>query len=137
MQTVAYSHFRYKDFQYESLDSDGNKIIADYSGKAVAGVAPWVINAGIDFNTHPGFYGNVNYSYRDSMPFTSDGENRTSAYNLLNAKLGYRTGFGHLDLDVFAGADNITGTQYYYMVFVNQLPDAYLPAPYNPIFTAE
>ncbi|MBC7689291.1 MAG: hypothetical protein H7211_14065, partial [Aquabacterium sp.] len=37
----------------------------------------------------------------------------------------------HFDIDVFAGVTNITGTQYAYMVFVNQLPDAYLPAPYK------
>ena len=40
----------------------------------------------------------------------------------------------HFDLDIYFGADNITGTQYYYMVFLNQLPDAYLPAPDNTIF---
>ena len=131
---ITYSHFRYKNYQYESLDGDGNKVNADYTGKAVAGVAPWMVNTGVDVTTNVGFYGNVNYSYRDAMPFTSDGQNRTSAYNLLNAKLGYKTGFGHFDLDVFAGADNITGTQYYYMVFVNQLPDAYLPAPYDANF---
>ncbi len=83
------------------------------------------------FTTNPGVYGNVNYAFRDAMPFTSDGANRTHAYHLLNAKLGYHTRMDHFDLDVFAGADNLTGTQYYYMVFVNQLPDAYLPAPYE------
>jgi iron complex outermembrane recepter protein len=35
----------------------------------------------------------------------------------------------HFDADLYFGINNITGTQYYYMVFVNQLPDAYLPAP--------
>lgn len=54
----------------------------------------------------------------------------TDPYSLLNAKLGYKTLFGkHFDFEVFAGANNITSTQYYYMVFVNQLADAYLPVP--------
>ncbi len=128
---ASYSHFRYEDYQYESLDSEGNSVTVDYSGNAVAGVSPWVVNAGIDFTTNPGLYGNVNYSFRDAMPFTSDGVNRTDTYQLLNAKLGYRTRFNQFDLDIFAGADNLTGTQYYYMVFLNQLPDAYLPAPYE------
>ncbi len=131
---VAYSDFEYKDYQYETLNDAGETVVADYSGNAVAGVAPWVINAGIDLNTNMGLYGNLNYSYRDSMPFTSDGVNNTNAYNLLNAKLGYRTSFDNFDLDLYVGADNITGTQYYYMVFVNQLPDAYLPAPYETNF---
>ena len=125
----TYSDHDYKDFQYESLASDGNKIIADYSGNAVAGVSPWIVNAGLDFATHVGLYGSAGYSYKDAMPFTSDGENVTDAYNLLHAKLGYNKNFGRFDLDLFAGAENLTGTRYYYMVFLNQLPDAYLPAP--------
>lgn len=133
---VTYSDFEYKDYPYETLGDNGEKVITDYSGNAVAGVAPWMGNAGVDFSTHLGLYGNLNYSYRDSLPFTSDGVNKTEAYNLLNAKVGYKTSFYDFDLDVFAGADNITGTQYYYMVFVNQLPDAYLPAPYETNFYA-
>ncbi|MGB7786019.1 MAG: TonB-dependent receptor [Salinimicrobium sp.] len=125
----TYSDHVYEDFQYETLDSEGNKVVSDYSGNAVAGVAPWVVNAGIDFATNTGFYGNFGYSYRDAMPFTSDGENITDPYNLLHAKLGYTKNLGRFDLDLFAGAENLTGTRYYYMVFLNQLPDAYLPAP--------
>jgi iron complex outermembrane receptor protein len=63
------------------------------------------------------------------MPFTSDGLNKTSAYGLLNAKLGIQRSIKHFNFDVFAGAINMTNTQYAYMVFLNQLPDAYMPAP--------
>ena len=64
------------------------------------------------------------------MPFTSDGLNKTASYGLLNSKLGFhRLISNRLDLDAYFGANNITGTQYAYMVFLNQLPDAYLPAP--------
>ena len=34
-------------------------------------------------------------------------------------------------MEVEVGVNNITSVQYYQMVFVNQLPDAYLPAPNN------
>jgi iron complex outermembrane receptor protein len=58
--------------------------------------------------------------------------NMAAAYSLLNAKLGIRRSLSSkFDLDAFVGANNITGTQYPYMVFINQLPDAYLPAPYK------
>jgi iron complex outermembrane receptor protein len=54
------------------------------------------------------------------------------SYNLLNGKLGInRSLSAHIDLDAYFGVTNITGVQYYYMVFINQLPDAYLPAPKN------
>ncbi|MDT0678008.1 TonB-dependent receptor [Autumnicola musiva] len=127
----TYSDFEYEDYAYESLNSEGEAVQVDYSGNAVAGVAPWVVNAGVDLQSNAGFYGNINYSYRDTVPFTSDGANVTDPYNLLNAKLGYRQNFGHFEADVYVGARNITGSQYYYMVFLNQLPDAYLPAPYE------
>lgn len=126
---ATYSDFKYEDFRYQTLNGDGEAVTADYSGNDVAGVAPWVANAGIDFDTNPGLYGTVNFEFRDSVPFTSDEVNYADAYQLLNAKLGFRKAFGHLSLDVYAGVNNITGKQYYYMLFLNQLDDAYLPAP--------
>lgn len=131
---LAYSDFKYEDFSYAAVGRDGTLTESNYDGKAVAGVAPWVVNAGIDFNTNLGLYGTVNYSYHDPVPFTSDGLNVADSYSLLNAKLGYRMSFGHFDLDAYAGADNITGEKYYIMLFLNQLDDAYIPAPLNTVF---
>jgi iron complex outermembrane receptor protein len=129
----TYSDFKYDHYQFEKVGKDvynhDSTVVEDYSGKAVAGVAPIVFNAGVDIDTKIGLYGNVYYNYRSSMPFTSDGLNETDAYSLLNAKLGFRKSIKHFDLDIYTGANNITGTQYYNMVFVNQLPDAYIPAP--------
>ncbi len=129
---LAYSDFKYEDFIFQTI-SDGNVVNNDYSGNDVAGVAPLVLNAGIDFNTNIGVYGTVNYAYRDKVPFTSDGVNVADSYGLLNAKLGYRSSFGHFDIDAYAGADNITGEKYYIMLFLNQLDDAYIPAPLDTV----
>ena len=131
----CYSDFKYEDFQYSSvkktvLTKVDSLALADYSGNAVAGVPPITFSAGVDITTRPGLYLNLNYAYRDVTPFTSDGMNKADAFSLLNAKLGYHRAFlKHFDVDAFVGADNITGSQYYYMMFLNQLPDAYLPAP--------
>ena len=131
---LAYSDFKYEDFVYQSITKEGALATSDYSGNSVAGVAPWVVNAGVDFNTNLGVYGTVNYAYHDKVPFTSDGVNVANSYSLLNAKLGYRMSFGHFDLDAYAGADNITGEKYYLMLFLNQLDDAYIPAPLDTVF---
>jgi iron complex outermembrane receptor protein len=130
---VAYSHFRYEDYSIERLKSPATSdTIINYSGNPVAGVAPWVANVGVDINAAAGIYANLFYSYKDAMPFTSDNLNRTKSYGVLNAKLGmHRSLSSRFDLDAFVGVNNITGTQYPYMVFINQLPDAYLPAPYD------
>lgn len=125
---LTYSDFTYEDFLYQRINKD-QVIIDDYSGNAVAGVAPWVVNLGVDADTEIGLYGNVNFNYRSAMYYTSDELNETDPFSLLNAKVGFRRTIGHVALDLFAGANNITGAQYYYMVFINQLPDAYIPGP--------
>jgi iron complex outermembrane receptor protein len=123
---LAYSDFKYDDFGIQKSAT----VTEDYSGKAVAGVAKFTANVGVDVFTKVGLYGNMYYSYKDGLPISSDGLNKASSFNLLNAKIGLKRSIGtHFDFDVFFGVNNITGTQYYYMVFVNQLPDAYLPAP--------
>lgn len=102
----------------------------DYSNKAVAGVAKVIANIGIDFITGPGLYGNVSLFYKDRMPITSDGLLIADAYSLLNAKLGFQRSLSaHFDLDLYAGINNITNTKYPIMVFVNQIPDAYVAGP--------
>lgn len=130
---VTVSDFKYENFQYEKVGKDSNNqditIVEDYSGKAVAGVAPLVYNLGVDAETKIGLYANVTYNYRSEMYFTSDGTNETAPYALLNAKLGFRKKIKLFEVEVYGGANNITSEQYYYMVFINQLPDAYIPAP--------
>ncbi|HZV67938.1 MAG TPA: TonB-dependent receptor [Saprospiraceae bacterium] len=129
----CFSDFTYKDYTFQTLSADKLSVVTvDYSGNDVAGVPPITANAGIDIMTKIGIYGNVGYSYRGIIPYTSDNVNKTEAFSLVNAKLGFQHSFGqHFDVDLFAGANNITGTQYYFMVFLNQLPDAYLAAPFD------
>jgi len=129
----AYADFTYRNFTFQKFKSGSNNTAVDtvdYSGKDVTGVSPITLNLGIDLMTNYGVYGNVYYTYKDAMPITSDGKEMTKSYDLLNAKLGLKKTLSrHFDTDMYFGVNNITGHQYYYMVFVNQLPDAYLPAP--------
>lgn len=127
---MTYSNFKYEDFKFQQLSTDKKSVVeTDYSNKKVAGVPPMVINSGIDFVTKLGLYANVTYSYREGFYFTSDNLNKASGYNLLNGKFGFqKTFFNHLSVDAYFGAINMTGIKYYQMVFINQLPDAYLPA---------
>ncbi len=127
----CYSDFTYDDYSFQTLSADKMSVVeVDYSGNDVAGVPPITANVGVDISTKPGLYANASYSFRDAMPFTSDGANVTKAYSLVNVKIGIHRRIGeHFDVDLYGGAVNITGTQYFNMVFLNQLPDAYLPAP--------
>ncbi len=138
---LAYSDFKYGDnYKYQSIGKTtvtpvkDSIITVNYSGKAVAGVARVVFNWGFDIMTKPGVYLNFIHNIRDDMPITSDGLYRTKNYSLLNMKIGLQRSLSkHVDLDAFFGVNNIAGTQYPIMVFVNQLPDAYIPAPPNAV----
>ena len=68
--------------------------------------------------------------YKDGFPISSDGLNNTTSYSLLNAKIGFQRSLSkHFDIDAYFGVNNITNTQYPLMVFINQLPDAYMAGP--------
>lgn len=126
----TYSNFKYVDYTFHTKSSAGVDSAINYNGKAVAGVGPFNFNAGMDIYLNHGFYGNVIFQYKDAFPITSDGLNKTSAYNLLNAKIGWAQNISrHIDVNLYFGIDNITNTQYPIFVFINQLPDAYLPGP--------
>lgn len=121
-----FGNLTYSDFKYEDYIFLGK----NYNGNQVAGVPKFIGNLGVDLGLAYGLYANAVYNYKDPVFITLDQANRTSSYNLVNAKLGIRRSLSpHFDVDAYVGANNLAGVQYYNMVFVNQLPDAYLPAP--------
>ncbi|MEO5783752.1 MAG: hypothetical protein ABIQ07_10795, partial [Ginsengibacter sp.] len=62
---------------------------------------------------------------------------KTPSYSLINAKIGLQRSLSaHFDIDVFAAVNNIAGTQYPIKIFVNQLPDAFVPGPRNANYFA-
>jgi iron complex outermembrane recepter protein len=123
---ITYSNFKYVTFTY---DSSVTKQVS-FKDNEVAGVPKVMANLGIDVNTKVGVYANVTYNYKDKFAVTALNDIYTDSYNLLNAKIGYKGSLSkHFDLDIYAGGQNLTGTKYFLMVFVNQLPDAYIPAP--------
>ncbi len=141
---MTYSDFKYGNFKFQQLSADRkSNVDTDYTGKQVAGVPTWIYNAGIDAATNVGFYGNVNLNYRGAAYFVSNNEilardhstsntnddAQTKPYSLLNAKVGFQKKLGAFNVDAYFGVNNISSSQYYLMVFSNQLPDAFLPGP--------
>ncbi|HET7896812.1 MAG TPA: TonB-dependent receptor, partial [Flavisolibacter sp.] len=123
-----FGNMTYNDFHYEDYVFLGT----NYHGNQVAGVPKLMANAGLDLGMGAGLYANLTYTYKDPVYITlaQKEAERTTSYNLLNAKMGIRQNLSqHVNLDAYVGADNLAGVQYYNMIFVNQLPDAYLPAP--------
>ncbi|MEO7312155.1 MAG: TonB-dependent receptor [Chitinophagaceae bacterium] len=139
-QTVRpFANMTYSDFKYGNNFTIQKTVLAsgveDYSGKAVAGVAKFMGNVGIDINMDYGLYANVSYNYKDRMPITSLNDFYATSYNLINAKIGIQRSLGkHFDMDAYFGGTNLASTKYYYMVFINQLPDAYIAAARTAVF---
>jgi iron complex outermembrane recepter protein len=142
---LTYSNFKYKNYSFQTVGKSINTpqkdsaLVFDYSNNAVAGVPKIIGNIGIDVLSNSGIYFNLNYYYKDKMTITGDGVVKINgvntffeapSYSLLNAKIGYQKSLSkHFDIDVNFGAQNITNTLYPIMVFVNQIPDAFLKAP--------
>ena len=138
----TYSDFKYGDnFIYKTggTTSGGGIDTVNYSGLDVFGVPRVMSSLGIDAATNIGIYASLSHLYKDPTNYalerlTQNPESyalrKYTSYSLLNLKLGYRKSVtSHIDLDVFFGVNNITGTRYPIMIFVNQLPDAFIPGP--------
>lgn len=132
--TYAWSDFRYRDFK---SDNNDNAQTVSYSGNKVAGVAPSVLNLGLDLETQPGFYAYVTYRYVGRVPYTFDNLNYARAFSLLSAKVGYKQTLARrLTLDVAGGGDNLlSNTVYSFLFYSGNLAGTtdphFLPLPYN------
>ncbi|TMI66327.1 MAG: TonB-dependent receptor [Bacteroidetes bacterium] len=138
----TYSDFKYADnFVYKTgtTTAAGGIDTVNYSGLDVFGVPKIMAACGVDVSTKYGIYASVSYLYKDPQNIalerlTNNPETyalrKATSYSLLNTKVGIKRNLSSkFDLDVFFGVNNITNQQYPIMIFVNQLPDAYIPAP--------
>ena len=128
---VTANDFVYRDFYYEGVPRGASQAVTEvYDGQTVAGVSPLSYNVGIDIQGTAGWYTKLSLRHQGAMNITSDGANETEAFDVLNLKAGYKVALpAGFNLHVFVGLNNKLSSRYYYMVFVNQLADAYLPAP--------
>lgn len=136
---VAYT---YSSFTYRGFRSDANDGAAtvDYSGRKVVGVAPHVLNAGVDLALRWGGYMNATYHHTDGMPISYDNAHFAPGFELLDAKVGVvRDVARRFTVDAFVGGSNLTGSSYYTQVFLNHKfdtpnPHMYLPGPYTATY---
>ena len=130
---VTFTHTDNENIDFKS-DNNNNANTKDYSGLKVPGVSPNVLNAGLDIFTMPGLYLNLTYSYTDQIPVKFDNSHFAPSYSLLNSRLGIKRGIGRvLNLEVYAGADNITGSTYSTELFLNPNDTHYFLAGPNKI----
>jgi iron complex outermembrane receptor protein len=116
-----WASYTYTNAKYLTFRSDNNNDAAtvDFSGNAVARVPRTMWSGGLDASTRVGFYLTSTYQFVGRAPVTFDNSTWVRSYNLLGAKIGYRTTIQHrYQLDLAAGGDNLTNSTYYTFLFV-------------------
>ncbi len=129
--SYTYSDFFYKDYR---SDNNSDTKTVNYTGLKESGIAPNMLNAGVDVEVRPGLYLNATLMYVDKMPITFANNHFAQAYTLVNSKLGYRSALGsHFNLDVYVGSDNMLSSTYSSLAFLNlPNPANNRPLAYNP-----
>ncbi len=131
--TYAYSDYHFKDYIEESYNSTSQSIVqTNNSGKKVTGVAPHMLNAGIDLETKPGVYFNTVLNYISRTPVNDKNTYYQHAYTLLAGKIGYRIPVKQFLIDVFAGGNNLLNAKYSSWVNFNADASSNPPQFYNP-----
>ncbi len=106
------------NYTFEDFIDDEN----DFSGNDLTGVPSEVVNAGIDFNTKIGFYGNINLQYVGEQPITDSNSLFSEAYSLTNIKVGFQKNISErLSVNLFYGLDNIFDEVYASQILINAI----------------
>ncbi len=142
-----WASYTYNDSRFIDFKSDNNNTAAtvDFSDRAVPRVPRNMFNGGLDLSSNQRIYLNSTYQYVDKVPVTLDNSTYVKSYDLLGAKIGYKTKMDrHWSLDASLGGDNLLGSTYYSFLFVGpnyaglaQAPDGghgdgyIIPGPYK------
>ncbi|HTG56520.1 MAG TPA: TonB-dependent receptor, partial [Niabella sp.] len=131
--SYTYNDYRFTDYKTQSFDWATSSVITlDNSGKRVTGVVPHSLSAGVDMDTHWGFFGNLVYYYYDKIPLNDANTYFSDPYSLLNVKLGYRRAIGPLGCEIFAGVNNAFDAQYSSLILYNADANGIPPQFFNP-----
>ncbi|KRP29214.1 MAG: TonB-dependent receptor [Cryomorphaceae bacterium BACL22 MAG-120619-bin32] len=112
----SFMNYTLNNFIFKEFIDDSN----NFSGNDLTGVPSDIFNAGINFNSTLGFYGNINFQYVGSMPIKDSNSFFSDDYKLINLKFGYEKKLNKkLILNVFFGINNIFDEVYASQILIN------------------
>jgi iron complex outermembrane receptor protein len=96
----------------------------------VTGVPRWINVSGVDIKTRNGYYANITFNYTSSIPLNDANSVYAKPYHLLQSRVGKQTKLHKLQLNVFAGGDNLLNEVYSLGNDINAFGGRYFnPAP--------
>ena len=113
--------YTYTDAKYIDFKSDNNNTstTVNFSGNSLARVPKTMYALGVDAAFRHGFSFASTYSFVDKVPVTFDNSTWVKSYNLLNAKLAYKTQIANRWLlNLAVGGENLGGSTYYSAIFI-------------------
>lgn len=127
-------NYTFNDYKTESFSwSTFSVVTQDFSGNRIPGVAPNILNIGVDLETKFGLYMITTLNFVDAMYLNNDNSKSVNSYTLLGSRMGYRKVFKkHFGFEVFGGVDNALNADYNIFVTINGFDGRY----YNPGPTA-
>ncbi|HEA28575.1 MAG TPA: TonB-dependent receptor [Leeuwenhoekiella sp.] len=115
-QLKPYGSITLNDYSFDEF-IDNNM---DYSGNDLTGVPDQIYNIGLDVLQNAGFKFNINYRHTGMIPLNDANALYSDSYNLLNARADYTFSLSRkLKLNIYAGANNITDTNYAAQILPN------------------
>jgi iron complex outermembrane receptor protein len=128
--SYTFNDYKFNDYKTESFSwSTFSVETQDFSGNRIPGVAPNILNVGIDLETRFGLYMITTLNFIDQMYLNNDNSKSVSSYTLLGSRMGYRKVFKkHYGLEIFGGIDNALNADYNIFVTINGFGGRY----YNP-----
>ena len=112
----SFLSYTLNNFKFETFIDGDN----DFSGNDLTGVPSEVLNAGVDFNTEIGLYGNINFQYVGQIPITDSNSLYSDDYSLTNMKLGYQFNITNtIEVNTYFGIDNIFDETYASQILIN------------------
>ena len=112
-QSFSYTlmHYRFDEF----IDDDKG----DFSGNKLTGVPDHTLNFYINIESRMGLYTRINWQGTGKMPILDDSSVFSDGYNLVNLKIGYQKEFDKLNVNVYAGINNLLDEKYASMLQIN------------------
>jgi len=108
--------FTLMDYKFDEFIDEEE---GDFSGNELTGVPGYTLDYHLNFSAKIGLYGNVNWQSTGSMPIRDDNSIYSMAYNLLNAKIGYKKAIEKFDVNIYFGINNLLDEKYTSMILIN------------------